>query len=52
VPPPGPQGHLKERLARGGVEAFGTPPEAFARYIKSEMSKWGKVVTAANVRVD
>jgi tripartite-type tricarboxylate transporter receptor subunit TctC len=37
---------------RDGVEASGTSPEEFARYIKAEMTQWSKVVAAANVRVD
>lgn len=43
---------LKEHLSRDGIEALGTSPEAFARYIKAEMTQWAKVVAAANVRVD
>jgi len=43
---------LREHLARDGIEARGTSPEEFARYIKSEMTQWAKVVAAANVRVD
>jgi len=43
---------LKEHLARDGIEARGTSPEEFGRYIKAEMSQWAKVVAAANVRVE
>lgn len=43
---------LKERLSRDGIEVRGTSPEAFARYISSEMIQWAKVVASANVRVD
>jgi tripartite-type tricarboxylate transporter receptor subunit TctC len=43
---------LREHLSRDGIEALGTSPEAFARYIKAEMTKWSKVVATANVRID
>jgi tripartite-type tricarboxylate transporter receptor subunit TctC len=43
---------LQKLLARDGVEARGTSPEEFARYILAEMTQWAKVVAAANVRVD
>ncbi len=43
---------LKERLSRDGIEPRGTSPQAFARYITSEMTQWAKVVATANVRVE
>jgi tripartite-type tricarboxylate transporter receptor subunit TctC len=43
---------LREHLSREGIEVRGTSPEAFARYIRAEMTQWAKVVAAANVRVE
>ena len=43
---------VKERLAGLGFEAIANTPEEFAAYIKSEISKWGKVVRAAGIKVD
>lgn len=43
---------LREHVSREGIEVRGTAPEAFARYIRSEMTQWAKVVAAANVRVE
>jgi tripartite-type tricarboxylate transporter receptor subunit TctC len=34
------------------IEPIGSPPEELARYIKSELVKWAKVIKDANVRVD
>ncbi len=43
---------VKEALAKQGAEpAFNTPDE-FAAYIRTELSKWAKVVQAANVRLE
>ncbi|MBI4190919.1 MAG: tripartite tricarboxylate transporter substrate binding protein [Betaproteobacteria bacterium] len=35
---------VKEKLLKGGVEPIGNPPEEFAVKLKSEMSKWAKVI--------
>ena len=43
---------VTQRLAGDGVEAVGTTPEQFGAYLKQEIAKWGKVVKAANVRID
>ena len=43
---------IKERLlAQGGVVQGGTP-EQMAEQIRSDVIKWGKVVRAANVKID
>ena len=40
---------IKRRLAGLGVEAVGGPPEAFARQIRTESDKWGKLIKSANI---
>jgi len=43
---------IRERLAaQGGVVQGGTPEE-MARSIRSDMEKWGKVVRAADIRIE
>ena len=37
---------LRNRFSSLGVEPVGSAPEAFARYIKSEMAKWSKLARA------
>lgn len=46
------QPDLRERFAAMSVEIVGGPPEAFARYISSELKRWGEVVRAANIKVE
>lgn len=41
-----------ERLAADGSEAVGNTPEQFGAHIKSEITKWGKVVKAAGITAD
>jgi len=41
---------VKEILAASGAEAAPTSPEALARFLQSEMAKWGKVVKAAGIK--
>lgn len=43
---------LRERFATMSVEILGGPPQAFARYIESELKRWGEVVRAANIKVE
>jgi tripartite-type tricarboxylate transporter receptor subunit TctC len=43
---------VKERLARLGVETFGTTPEQFSAHLKAESAKWARVVKDAGARVD
>lgn len=46
------QEDVRKQFANLGVEAVGGPPEAFTRQIRAESEKWGKVVKAANIRLD
>jgi tripartite-type tricarboxylate transporter receptor subunit TctC len=39
-------------LVNNTIEPIGSPPEELARYIKSELVKWAKVIKDAGVRVD
>ena len=43
---------VKQRFAALGVEPVGGPPEAFARHIRAESEKWGRVVKAANITLN
>jgi tripartite-type tricarboxylate transporter receptor subunit TctC len=46
------QPDLRERFASMSVEILGGPPEVFARYIDSELKRWGEVVRAANIKIE
>src|SRR5687768_4507857 len=41
---------LKERFLNDGLEPMGGPPEAFAKFIRSEIDKYAKVVKATNLQ--
>ena len=41
---------IKTRLAAAGFEAVGSNPEIFGQRLKAEISKWSKVIGAANLR--
>jgi tripartite-type tricarboxylate transporter receptor subunit TctC len=43
---------VKERLFNAGFEIVTSNPEQFAAFTKSEIQKWGKLVRAANLKVD
>jgi tripartite-type tricarboxylate transporter receptor subunit TctC len=43
---------VKERLIAQGAEPVGDTPEEFARYIKSEAAKWGKVIRTLNLKIE
>jgi tripartite-type tricarboxylate transporter receptor subunit TctC len=42
----------RERLAALGLDPTPMEPDAFSRFIESEMAKWGRAARAANVQVD
>jgi tripartite-type tricarboxylate transporter receptor subunit TctC len=42
----------KQRLADLGVAPMRTTPAEFAKFIADESEKWGKVIRAANIRLD
>ena len=41
---------FKERMAAIGVDTVGTTPQEYARVIREEYAKWGKVVEAAGIK--
>jgi tripartite-type tricarboxylate transporter receptor subunit TctC len=41
---------VKDAFARQGVETVGSTPEEFARLIREEWVKWGKVIKAAGLK--
>jgi tripartite-type tricarboxylate transporter receptor subunit TctC len=43
---------VRERLAADGAEVVANTPDEFAAYIKSELTKWGRVVKAAGIRAE
>jgi tripartite-type tricarboxylate transporter receptor subunit TctC len=40
---------LKQRFINEGLEPMGGPPEAFAKFIRTEIDKYAKVIKAASV---
>jgi tripartite-type tricarboxylate transporter receptor subunit TctC len=43
---------VSERLLSQGMEPTSNAPEEFAAYIKSEMTKWAKVVKASGAKAE
>ena len=43
---------VKERLAAQGAETMSSTPEEFAKRIRDDLAKWGKIVAASGARVD
>jgi len=43
---------LKARLGAQGLNAVGSSPDAFARYIREEVEKWTRVVKMSGARSD
>lgn len=43
---------VKQKFAAMGVEPVGGPPEAFARHIRAESEKWGRLVKSANISLN
>jgi tripartite-type tricarboxylate transporter receptor subunit TctC len=42
----------QRNLARQGVTTGEPGPDAFARLIRADLAKWGKIVAAAGIRLD
>jgi tripartite-type tricarboxylate transporter receptor subunit TctC len=42
-------GKVREILQSSGADAVGSSPEEFARFLESEIAKWGKVIRAAGI---
>jgi tripartite-type tricarboxylate transporter receptor subunit TctC len=43
---------LRERFITLGIDPAGSTPDEFGRFLKQEVDKWGKVIRAANVKID
>lgn len=43
---------LRDRFFQLGIDPVGTSPEEFTQFLRDEVAKWGKVIRAANVKVD
>lgn len=43
---------LRERFIALGIDPAGTTPEEFAAFLRNEVDKWGKVIRAANVKIE
>ena len=41
---------VKQQLANQGIEAGGASPEEFARYVRAEIEKMGKIIKASGAR--
>jgi tripartite-type tricarboxylate transporter receptor subunit TctC len=42
---------VKERMATLGFETVASTPDEFGGWIKSELAKWAKVISAANLKI-
>jgi tripartite-type tricarboxylate transporter receptor subunit TctC len=43
---------LRKRFAQDGIEAIGGTPADFAKYVKSEIDRWGLVAKQAQIKID
>jgi tripartite-type tricarboxylate transporter receptor subunit TctC len=43
---------VRERFVSDGAEPVGGTPEQFAAVIRADLSKWGKVIRDAGIRLD
>ena len=43
---------VKNQLAEQGAEAVAIGPEPFARFIKSEVIRWGELIRLVGVKID
>ena len=43
---------VRERFMHDAAEPGGGKPEEFAQFIRDEIVKWRKVITAANIHID
>ncbi|MGE5523620.1 MAG: tripartite tricarboxylate transporter substrate-binding protein, partial [Rhodospirillaceae bacterium] len=41
-----------ERITSAGLDVIADTPAEFARYLKSEAAKWGKVVKTAGIKAE
>ena len=43
---------VKDRLVAAGIDAAGSTPDEFGKFIRAELDKWGPVVKAAGVKAN
>ena len=43
---------IRERYHAVGIEVIGDTPEQFAKTIRDDLARWGKVTRAANIRIE
>jgi tripartite-type tricarboxylate transporter receptor subunit TctC len=43
---------VKARLESLGLEVVASTPDAFERFVRTELAKWAKVINASNIKVD
>jgi len=43
---------VRERLQSMGIEIAGNTPEQFAAFMRSETTKWGKIVRDSGAKID
>jgi tripartite-type tricarboxylate transporter receptor subunit TctC len=43
---------IRDRLAIEGLAAAPSSPEEFVAYLRKDIEKWARVVTAANIKPD
>jgi tripartite-type tricarboxylate transporter receptor subunit TctC len=43
---------VKDKLTNAGIDAAGSTPDEFGRFIRAEYDKWGPVVKAAGVKAN
>jgi tripartite-type tricarboxylate transporter receptor subunit TctC len=43
---------LREKFITLGIDPAGSTPDEFAQFLRDEVAKWGKVIRAANVKIE
>jgi tripartite-type tricarboxylate transporter receptor subunit TctC len=43
---------VQDYLAKQGMDPFSSTPERLAAMMKTELAKWSKVITAANIKLE
>jgi tripartite-type tricarboxylate transporter receptor subunit TctC len=43
---------LREKFITLGIDPAGTTPDEFSQFLRDEVAKWGKVIRAANVKIE
>jgi tripartite-type tricarboxylate transporter receptor subunit TctC len=43
---------IHDKIVQVGIDPVGNTPEQFTQFLRDEIAKWGKVIKAANVKVE